>query len=193
MNLLKNLSIRNKLFILALLPILGLLFYSVNNIIEKSNLSSELNDLTSITEFSVISSTLVHETQKERGATAGFLGSKGTKFSSELKNQRKDTDNKKNIFNKFLEDVDLSEFSVEFTQKVNSAKSQLGNLPQIRSQVDAQSISVKDAIAYYSQFNATVLDIASQIASMTTLADLSNRATAYANYLKAKESQRPHR
>ncbi len=187
MNLLKNLSIRNKLFILALLPILGLLFYSVNNIIEKSNLSSELNDLTSITEFSVISSTLVHETQKERGATAGFLGSKGTKFSSELKNQRKDTDNKKNIFNKFLEDVDLSEFSVEFTQKVNSAKSQLGNLPQIRSQVDAQSISVKDAIAYYSQFNATVLDIASQIASMTTLADLSNRATAYANYLKAKE------
>jgi methyl-accepting chemotaxis protein len=35
---------------------------------------------------------LVHELQRERGMSAGFLGSKGTKFATELPEQRKASD-----------------------------------------------------------------------------------------------------
>ena len=48
-----------------------------------------------LTELSVVYSELVHELQKERGMTAGFLGSGGTQFASKLKNQRQDTDKKR--------------------------------------------------------------------------------------------------
>ncbi len=37
-------------------------------------------------------SLMVHETQKERGASAGFIGSKGEKFIQELPKQRLLTD-----------------------------------------------------------------------------------------------------
>lgn len=37
-------------------------------------------------------SDLIHELQKERGLSAGFLSSRGAKFSSELKSQRNSTD-----------------------------------------------------------------------------------------------------
>jgi len=54
-----------------------------------------------IVELSVKLSNVLHELQKERGASAGFLSSKGSKFSDTLLNQKKLTDEKLSIFQNF--------------------------------------------------------------------------------------------
>ena len=45
---------------------------------------------------------LVHETQKERGFTAAFMGSKGKKFQNELSTQKNNTDLKISELKLFL-------------------------------------------------------------------------------------------
>ncbi len=92
MDFLNNLKIKNKLILMLIFPIVGLLYFAVSSIVDKNNVSNEIADLEQLSELAVKISATVHETQKERGATGVFMGSKGTKFTTELPAQRNDTD-----------------------------------------------------------------------------------------------------
>ena len=87
-----NLKLKSKLFLIAVLPLMGLLFFSGLQISINATIYEEIEDLNELTQLIAESSKLVHELQKERGMTAGFLSSKGTKFAEKLTAQRKDVD-----------------------------------------------------------------------------------------------------
>ena len=53
-----------------------------------------MEEIELIAELSTLISSLVHETQKERGLSAGLIGNKGSKFKNELTTQKKLTDKK---------------------------------------------------------------------------------------------------
>ncbi len=80
---------------MLVLPLIGALYFSLSTVADRYQLAKEMTSLETLSNFSVRISTLVHETQKERGMTAGFLGSKGTKFVTELPAQRTLIDVKK--------------------------------------------------------------------------------------------------
>ena len=94
MNFLNNFSIRIKIMMMLALPLIGLIYFSVISVVDKSEVVSEMEAVQPLAELAVKASSLVHETQKERGATAGFIGSKGQKFATELPAQRSNTDAK---------------------------------------------------------------------------------------------------
>ncbi|HIP75806.1 MAG TPA: hypothetical protein EYH12_01375 [Psychromonas hadalis] len=94
-----NLSIRCKLFGLTLFPLLGFTCFSVYNFSENYQEKVVLEKMLVLTESESVSASLVHELQKERGASAGFLGSKGAKFGERLIKQRQST-------NKYHADLD---------------------------------------------------------------------------------------
>jgi len=75
-----RLSIKSKLFIIFIIPTIALLTQITLSVSEKYTVVNEGRILKDALELSVKMSALVHETQKERGATAGFLSSHGTKF-----------------------------------------------------------------------------------------------------------------
>ncbi|HJP37235.1 MAG TPA: nitrate- and nitrite sensing domain-containing protein [Gammaproteobacteria bacterium] len=89
-----NASIKKKLTLLLLTPLVGLLFFSGKGTLEHSATVSDTKQLQTLSELSVNLSGLVHELQKERGASAGYLGSKGEKFGKELTAQHKEADSK---------------------------------------------------------------------------------------------------
>ena len=92
MNILNRFSLTSKILSLALLPLLAcvvLVFMSLKS--TKDSLNAHQSLFTQI-NISAKVSNLIHELQKERGLSAGFLSSKGSKFSSELKSQRTSTD-----------------------------------------------------------------------------------------------------
>ena len=84
----KNLSIKFQLFGSLIFPVIALLVFSANLLVEKIHISNEMGKYSKATELAVKISNLVHETQKERGASAGFLGSKGAKFGDTMSKQR---------------------------------------------------------------------------------------------------------
>jgi methyl-accepting chemotaxis protein len=74
---------------------------------------------------------LVHETQKERGMTAGYLGSKGTKFQNKLPSQRNLTDNKLQDIKAFLSNFNENNYSQEFRSNLENS---LQNLTRLSKQ-----------------------------------------------------------
>jgi len=61
----------------------------------------------------------VHELQKERGATAGYLGSKGKKFSDTLSSQKQNTNQKINLLKTFINSQDLDALPKSFVNDLN--------------------------------------------------------------------------
>ena len=146
-----------------------------------------MNNLKILSAIAVKASAVVHETQKERGASALFIGSGGKEFGSELSSQRADTDKKITDLQAFLKGFDNNKFGVEFKSSMDRG---LNNLDMIRGKRDsasALSVSAVEIIDYYTNTNASLLDIIANISKLSANAEVSTMAFAYINFLQAKE------
>lgn len=132
-------------------------------------------------------SLLIHETQKERGASAGFLGSKGKKFTKILPKQRVLTTTRNSELKTYISKLDLNSFSNELRSEIKAFTSDMSKIDQIRSQVDALTISVKDEVTYYTKMNAKILNIVALTAKLANTQELVKALDAYTNFLKSKE------
>lgn len=180
-----DISFKNKVFILIALPLIGFLWLSILTIKQSYYVSNEDDKLIQLTQLSITYSELVHELQKERGTTAGFIGSKGEKFSEELQRQRSDTDTKKQAREVFLAANDFEQTTIiRLNQQIAD---DLARLSQIRSQVSNFDIPTKQAISYYTSLNAKLLSVSNIIAELSTNANITKQTIAYYNFLQGKE------
>lgn len=107
-------------------------------------------------------SKLVHETQKERGMTAGFLGSQGKKFSDKIKKQRQNTDLRLDELKQFYSSY---EFTDNISTKISTVIKRLDKLCSKRQAVNTFSIKLNDALAYYTKINTLALEVISEISA----------------------------
>jgi len=187
MSLLNNIKLKTKLFLVLALPILGLLFFSLVVSMEKYRTMVELDALAEFSSLAVKMSATVHEIQKERGMTAGFLGSAGASFGSELKSQRGGSDAKIKELRDFVGGLKAVKSKEHFNQTLSAALSLLDALGAKRSEVDAMSIQPADAVAYYTGVNTAFLDVISIVPSLSSNAEVSIAASAYVSLLYGKE------
>ena len=187
MFLLSNISIRAKLFLIFIIPTIALVFFIAQAVIDKASVLDESKVLKTGLELSVKISSLVHEIQKERGATAGFLGSKGMKFGDILSNQKKSTDEKRAQMKTTMQNIDLDALPKEYLSHINNALNVYKNINDIRAKVLAQSIAKKDAIKYYTGMNSDFLDSIAVLADESTQEQIIKDLNAYANFLYSKE------
>lgn len=187
MKLIYNMKFAAKLSVMLLLPALGLLYFSISGIFDKKAESDEMQDLLVLANLSQNISAFVHESQKERGNTGGFLGSAGTAFVTELINQRKETDKKITALNALLSEQDLSNFGNEFNGLVNNATNTLEKIDSKREGISAMNLSAAQAIGYYTGMNTEFLNIITYVAKLSTNAEISTIISAYANFLLGKE------
>ena len=157
------------------------------------NINKALNESAEITqaeELNVLSqklSLLIHETQKERGASAGFLGSKGAKFGNILPKQRKLTAEENQDVESYIATLDLDSYPSELKSEILAFKSDMSKISNIRSRIDSFSISVKDEVAYYTNMNKKILNVVSLTAKLANTPELIKALTTYTNFLKSKE------
>ncbi|MGB2742590.1 MAG: methyl-accepting chemotaxis protein [Cognaticolwellia sp.] len=180
-----DISFKNKIFLLLALPLIGFIWLSAATIQQNYSVNNEMKNLTQLTRLSITYSELVHELQKERGATAGFLGAKGKRFVSELSKQRIVTDDKKNLRNEFL---DNNHFEQKLITELNQdIARELAKLESIRSQVSQLTIDTAKAISYYTNLNTKLLSVSMLIADLSTDANITKQTIAYYNFLQGKE------
>jgi PAS domain S-box-containing protein len=124
---------------LVIIPLIALSIIAGNSTITNIKKDSAFKDLNTVVILSTKISALVHETQKERGATAGFIGSKGKKFVDTLPNQRKLTNVRIKELQKFLTSVNLGAIDSNIANTVNGAMNDLSNIETIRTNVSGYS------------------------------------------------------
>ena len=120
-----NISIKNKLLIVVLVPIICMIVVAAMKVKILQDDVNAQSDVVELMGVSVAASNLVHEMQKERGASAGFIGSKGKKFADTLIKQRQLTNEKKAILLDLLSTVDTKKIGEKYNQTLDQA---LGNL-----------------------------------------------------------------
>ena len=94
-----HLKLKIKLIVLLIPLLLGLLIYSMVLLNDRWHQQHDAALVVERMHLLKEASNLVHELQKERGMTSGFLASKGLKFSDALKVQREKSENQLNSTN----------------------------------------------------------------------------------------------
>ena len=187
MNFINNMLIKNKLLLLVSFPLIGLLYFSGLSVYNSYSTGVNVQKAKNLVDLSIYISALLHETQKERGLTAGFLGSHGVKFKDDILKQRLLTDAAFEKFLKASKKFDYRPYPVKFKNKVDEAISMLKNVDSIRAKVDNQSISLKDALGYYTKTNKIFLSIVNSTVKLSEVAEITKNVAAYSSFLQAKE------
>lgn len=141
MNFIQNLSIRNKLLLIAITPLLALFYFLTVSIAERINEKKTIDLVFQEVLRTEVLSNVIHQLQQERGYSTGFIQSIGKEQKSELFAQREEVDKAILGLNQFL--------SAKDKLKINTIRQDVSIL---RSQVNAMTMT--DSIQH--QF-ATVL------------------------------------
>ncbi|MBF0332045.1 MAG: nitrate- and nitrite sensing domain-containing protein [Alphaproteobacteria bacterium] len=169
------------------LPILGLLLFAGWTLADKARVAGEAGRVQEMAGFATVVSATVHELQRERGASALYLGSKGASFGDEMKAQRTRTDSSRDAFAKAVARLDMSEMIAGFKEKVAAAEDGMTKVAANRAKVDDLSMAAKDAIGGYTGTIGSLITVVKQLALASPNAAVANRISAYVNLMEGKE------
>ena len=185
-SLLSRVSIRTRLILLVALLLGGLLFFSMTAFLDRLEASRNLAAVHDLVGLAVKSSGLVHELQKERGLSAGFIGSGGTRFAADLEQQRKQTDSALGAYRETLQATRQGQ-SREFGEASDGAEKSLSELATTRNRVQGLQLPAAESFAFYSQAIAGQLKLVALLTRTSNNNDISRDLTAYVNFLNGKE------
>ncbi|MFT5790057.1 MAG: diguanylate cyclase (GGDEF)-like protein/PAS domain S-box-containing protein [Shewanella sp.] len=168
LSLLSRLSLKQKLFLFASLPMFILVVFAVLHSISlfKQYQSASENALTTQVTLSV--ENIIFELQKERGLSAGYLSSDGQKFATELQQQWQTTDKAlqnlvqngalKRLLATTKDDYPLF---IALQEQVGRTSAERKRLTQFRRQVF--NLDNNQYFNYYSQLNQKLISFVSQL------------------------------
>jgi methyl-accepting chemotaxis protein len=185
--MLSKLSIKQKLILIMSIPLAIVILLAAKLTYDSYINTQGLKKLEKVVVLSTKIGALVHETQKERGMTAGFLGSNGQKFKSELPYQREETSKKLEELLSFLNNFDKFIYGEEFNTNLKEALDELQKIADIRNSVTDLKIEAAKAIGYYTNTNTKLLNLISTISKLSNTARVSQDIVAYMNFLLSKE------
>ncbi len=174
----KNLSIKARLMVLALVPILVILALSVGKIVFDMGIKENLV----VTKYRIQEveslAKAIHFMQVERGLSVGFVASNGAKNGSKLSETRGKVDSA------------IAEIKDVYanTKGDGSVLDNLRELSQKRVAVDALLISAPDTGTYFSKIIIALIDSATTIPSLMDDKNGRNAIQAYTHLASAKEA-----
>ncbi len=175
MRWLNNLSMNLKLVLLLVLPMVAMGAFAAMAILEAQHDVNSMQSLVRFTNFTERASALVHELQKERGMSAGFLGSRGRKFADKLPQQRGAVDGRLQELQQQVSGLralrsDGKAFGIRaLDDRLGSIEQELTRLGSIRSGVDQLALKLPEMLGYYTgliaKFSAMTTDLARVMAN----------------------------
>lgn len=187
MALISNMKLSRMIMILAVAPIITTVFFSAQSVIDSIRKSGETADLGGLTTLSVYMSNLIHELQKERGATAVFISAKGEIFASELSAQRAQTDRARATFNTFLGALPLDRYDHTLSRDLAAITKEMGRLQSVRKSADELTISVGETVDYYTGVNGMEMALIGSMGLLSSDPAIVSRFVAYSGFLQGKD------
>ncbi len=136
MNYIKNLPIKQKLFLVSIIPVIALILMAFILISNKYEELQSYKKLEILMTLNANISYVVHESQKERGASAGYIESKGEKFSDILSKQKYLTNEKLNFLEDYIKSSNVkSILNKTSLNELNNIFKELSKLDKVREDV----------------------------------------------------------
>ncbi len=183
---LNRIPIRTRLALLTLIPLVGMVFVSTDLARQRRSAADEASQVNLLLELGVHAGDLLHETQKERGATSLYMASRGTSFGDELQAQQAATDGPLNALMEFVAEH-RDELPEPVLEALAEAQVKIDQLPDRRVAALNLDGERTDFLAYYTSMNANLLDTVASVSAATTDGAMAVDSAAYLAFLNAKE------
>ncbi|MFA5235171.1 MAG: methyl-accepting chemotaxis protein, partial [Sulfurimonas sp.] len=174
----KNLSIKARLMVLALVPILVIVALSAGKVFFDMGIKENLI----VTKYRIQEveslANAIHYLQIERGLSVGFVSSGGTKNKNQLSDARNKVDSA------------INEIKTIYAQTNGdiSVLNNLSELSQKRGSINSLDISESEVGSYYAKNISTMLMAAVTVPSLMDDKDSRNTVQAYTHLAYAKEN-----
>ncbi|MEI6984757.1 MAG: nitrate- and nitrite sensing domain-containing protein [Rhodospirillaceae bacterium] len=179
--------VRRLVFAAILVSIIALIGVSGALVQERWAVMRENADLTDLAASVTKISALVHELQRERGASALFLNSNGQQFRSELAGQRERSDRAARVLNVALNEMQKVARFTTFLSQVDQALTKLSYLGETRRNIDELSINGPTSFKYYTETIIGTLNSTYEIAKMSSDHGIKDIVFAYITFMQGKE------
>jgi methyl-accepting chemotaxis protein len=172
------------LTLLILIPSLGLVVLLLLDGWRNYSTLAVAQELEIHAELAQHSAAAVHEMQKERGMSAGFIGSKGEAFAQELAQQRQLTDSRLQVWRDFSAN---HRFNDDVQTVVTQLSTRLQQLSAMRQRVSSLSVPLGEALAYYTGNNERLLDTIAMVIEESPDQQVSQQVVTLSGFASAKE------
>lgn len=188
MTILGNLKIRARILIVAIIPALAFLGVTINDNLERYRAAAQANAVAHMATMAPVISGLIHEVQRERATSVGFVGSAGKgEFGGLVDKQRLVTDAAMARYTALALDKTEGAERSELNELAAKASENLQRLAAVRQDVTKLTINVPPLLDYFAETIASLLAVVDSMSSLTEDSQLSNRIVAYSALLQGKE------
>ena len=185
---LQNVRIRARLATMVAIPVAFLVFYCLSDALESWRVYRESGAARELAGLCVRVGDAVHEIQKERGATAGFISSGGKRFFEEKASARRESDTTIEALRKTLQGLDVAAQAAGVRDKVKAVEENLENLSEWRRNADTLSVAAPVHLANYSGLIGNLLNVVEEIPRNTRHLGLFSASQAYLQLMRIKEN-----
>lgn len=177
-----------RLATLVILPMVALVLTSGWLLLDSISMEQKAENSVVYSNTATKASALLHELQKERGMSAGYLGSKGTAFQNDLPIQRQKTDQRYAELKEFIEQEAVLEANEMLAKQLGDALELLLRVASVRTSVDSMNTSMGEAIGYYTKTNSHLIHAIALLPSIAPNPEIAAQAQPYLNLIHMKEN-----
>ncbi|MCZ8518618.1 MULTISPECIES: response regulator [Paenibacillus] len=186
MQWIKNAKLNSKLMLMILIPMLGVLYFTVTAISGQIANTRATTELQTLTGMAVRINDVVHELQKERSLVAGYYGTQSAVDSSAMNSQRIETDRVMGVLQDSLPETGQAGSGSGFQTGLSKAAGLFERLKEERARIDAKSTTESEALDYYRLLMDALFSAMEAITHSGTNMEVSNMLSAYINLSKSK-------
>ena len=180
-------TLRGRLILLLCLLLAVAIFHTGSSFLHDWREMRHARGIEAVGHSVIAIGSLVHELQKERGLSAGFIGSKGSNFADDLTRQRTLTDNKHGELIAWLKDSNAAALPATLRTSVDESAEGLARLANTRARIGNLQLGGAESFTFYTQTIDRLLSVLNQATKTTDDAESGQQLLAYVMFINAKE------
>lgn len=182
-----RIPMRMKLFI-ALFPLLlAVIWFAGSGMLSRIGTERQMNTIGQLTTLARSAGDVVHQLQRERGMSAGFIGARGQQFRDEIIVQRKLTDDALVKLNQALASADTNVTQGNVAATLSMFKDNIQSLDATRNAISALNIDAITSTRFYTQTISGLLSFVGGIGQLSASGPMVNELAAFYSLLNLKE------
>ncbi|MBF0183597.1 MAG: nitrate- and nitrite sensing domain-containing protein [Magnetococcales bacterium] len=182
-----TLGLRFKVMLLLVSILLVLVGLSGHMTTGKHHQAQEAAMHTELSNLVILTGSLVHEGQKERGLSSGYLASGRKRFQTELTSQRSKTDEARHAWHNWYAAGKWRAFNQSLMARVERSATVGEQMDAIRREVDQGATAAKELVGRYSGQLGVLLAMIAELPKHARDVALTTRTLAYGYLVAGKE------
>ncbi len=180
-------GLKRQLIILALIPALIVGGFMSILLFHEFEAKKHADQIRGIADYMVVASQVVHQLQRERVASVGYIASNGGRMAGRMEKQRRLTDKYFSVLNNDIKSLDIKNLGYKFARQANTSSRNFWKLPSIRENISSLSISKDESNESYIEIIEDIIGTFQEASVIIKDSALSFPFTACVNFIMAKE------